>query len=68
MPALKNDAFIQQQAKVIKSTINDAPFLEPVPADAPNAFADGLSDLKQGSKTPAEAAAEIVDGYNSSLQ
>ena len=68
MPALKNDAFIQQQAKVIKSTINDAPFLEPVPADAPNAFADGLSDLKQGSKTPAGAAAEIVDGYNSSLQ
>jgi hypothetical protein len=39
-----------------------------VPADAPNAFADGLSDLKQGNKTPAGAAAEIVDGYNGSLQ
>ena len=68
MPILKNDAFIQQQAKVIRSAINDAPFLEPVPADAPNAFAAGLSDLKQGNKTPAQAAAEIVEQYNSSLQ
>jgi multiple sugar transport system substrate-binding protein len=68
MPVLKNDAFIQQQAQVIKSTINDAPFLEPVPADAPNAFAQGLSDLKQGNKTPAAAATEIVEGYNGSLQ
>jgi multiple sugar transport system substrate-binding protein len=68
MPSLKDDAFIQQQALVIKSTINDAPFLQPVPADAPNAFAEGLSELKQGNLTPAAAATEIVDTYNSSLQ
>lgn len=68
MPEVKNNAFIQQQAVVIKSAINDAPFLQAVPADAPNAFAEGLSYLKQGNKDPKGAAAEIVETYNSSLQ
>lgn len=67
-PAIKSNAFIQQQAQVIKSTINDAPFLENVPADAPDAFAVGLSDLKQGTSTPEQAAATIVDEYNAALQ
>ena len=67
-PAVKNSAFIQQQAQVIKQTINDAPFLEAVPADAPNAFAQGASDLKQGNSTPEQAAATVVDQYNSALQ
>jgi multiple sugar transport system substrate-binding protein len=67
-PAVKGSAFIQQQAVVIKQTINDAPFLEAVPADAPNAFAQGASDLKQGNSTPEKAAATIVDDYNEALQ
>lgn len=39
-----------------------------VPADAPNAFAQGASDLKQGNSTPEQAAATVVDQYNSALQ
>ncbi len=67
-PAVKASPFIQQQAEVIKQTINDAPFLEAVPADAPNAFAQGASDLKQGTSTPEEAAATIISQYNAALQ
>ena len=67
-PALQAVPFIQQQAQVIKSAINDAPFLENVPADAPGAFAAGLSDLKQGTSSPEQAAATIVDQYNAALQ
>jgi multiple sugar transport system substrate-binding protein len=67
-PAIKSNVFIQQQAQVIKTAINDAPFLEAVPADAPNAFAQGLSDLKQNASSPEEAASTIVDQYNAALQ
>ena len=67
-PAVKASPFIQQQAEVIKQTINDAPFLEAVPADAPNAFAQGASDLKQGNSTPEQAAATIISQYNAALQ
>jgi multiple sugar transport system substrate-binding protein len=67
-PAVKSSAFIRQQAQVIKSAINDAPFLQAVPADAPNAFAQGLSDLKQNVSSPKEAASTIVDEYNAALQ
>jgi multiple sugar transport system substrate-binding protein len=67
MPIIKDNAFIQQQALLQPSAINDAPFLEPVPDDAPNAFAAGLADLK-GDKAPADVAAEIISGYDSALQ
>jgi multiple sugar transport system substrate-binding protein len=67
MPAVKNNAFIQQQAQLQPSAINDAPFLQPVPDDAPNAFAAGLADLKTG-KAPADVAAEIISAYDSALQ
>jgi multiple sugar transport system substrate-binding protein len=67
MPAVKDSAFIQQQAKLLPSAINDAPFLQPVPDDAPNAFAAGLADLK-GGKAPADVAAEIISAYDSALQ
>jgi multiple sugar transport system substrate-binding protein len=67
-PSVKSNAFIEQQSQVIKSAINDAPFLEAVPADAPNAFAQGLSDLKQNISSPKEAASTIVDQYNAALQ
>ncbi|MEP7241515.1 MAG: extracellular solute-binding protein [Devosia sp.] len=66
-PVLKNSTFIQQQAKLITSAVNDAPFLQPVPDDAPNAFAAGLADLK-GGKAPAEVAADIITAYDSALE
>jgi multiple sugar transport system substrate-binding protein len=65
-PGLKNNAFIQQQAATIKDSMNDAPFLAPVPADAPNAFADGAAKLKAGSP-PSDVATDIIKQYNASL-
>jgi hypothetical protein len=67
MPAVSSNTFIQQQAQLQPSAINDAPFLQPVPDDAPNAFAAGLADLKAG-KAPADVAVEIIGAYDSALQ